>query len=41
MMTLQALYGFAPTVYGKGSAAKTLYDLMARMKKGKILSYLI
>ena len=36
MMAIQALYGFAPIVYGKGSAAKTLYDLMSRMKKENI-----
>ena len=29
----KALYGFAPHVYGKGQAAKKLYDFMARMRK--------
>ena len=33
IMSIQALYGFAPVVYGKGAAAKTLYDLTARMKR--------
>jgi len=33
MMALQALYGFAPTVYGKGDAAKKLFEYMQGMKK--------
>lgn len=33
MMSLQALYGFAPTVYGKGDAAKKLFEYMMRLKK--------
>ena len=33
MMSLQALYGFANTVYGKGDAAKKLFEYMSRMKK--------
>ena len=33
IMSIQAIYGFAPVVYGKGAAAKTLYDLTARMKR--------
>lgn len=33
MMSLQALYGFPPRVYGKGHAAKKLHDFMSRMRK--------
>ena len=30
MMALQAVYGVIPKVYGKGRAAKQLFDFMAR-----------
>jgi hypothetical protein len=30
MMSLQAVYGIIPKVFGKGRAAKQLYDFMAR-----------
>ena len=30
MMGLQSVYGIIPKVYGKGRAAKQLYDFMAR-----------
>lgn len=33
LIDLQALYGFAPVVYGKGFAAKTVYDFMSRIKR--------
>ena len=33
MMSLQALYGFPPRVFGKGQAAKKLFDFMSRMRK--------
>jgi hypothetical protein len=31
-MDLQALYGVIPSVYGKGKAAKQLFDFMTRMR---------
>ena len=33
MITLQALYGFAPMVYGKGDAAQKLFEYMSRIKR--------
>ena len=33
MTGLQAVYGVIPNVYGKGKAAKQLYDIMARMRR--------
>ena len=33
MLALQATYGFASTVYGKGDAAKKLFEYMSGMKK--------
>lgn len=32
LTSLQALYGFAPVVYGKGDAAKKLFDYMSKIK---------
>ncbi|KAG1714266.1 Vacuolar protein sorting-associated protein 33A [Nymphon striatum] len=33
LMTLQALYGVIPNIYGKGKQAKQVYDLMMRMRR--------
>ena len=33
MMALQAVYGVIPKVYGKGRAAKQLFDFMARFAR--------
>jgi hypothetical protein len=33
MMALQAVFGVIPKVYGKGRAAKQLFDFMARLIK--------
>ena len=40
MMGLQSVYGIIPKVYGKGRAAKQLYDFMARYFHQKIFSSL-
>ena len=33
MMTLQSVYGVIPNVYGKGKAAKQVFDFMTRMRR--------
>ena len=32
-MTLQAIYGVIPNVYGKGRAARQVFDFMSRMRR--------
>ncbi|KAG0729931.1 Vacuolar protein sorting-associated protein 33A [Chionoecetes opilio] len=33
LMTLQGVFGLIPNIYGKGTAAKQVYDLMVRMRR--------
>lgn len=33
LINLQALYGFAPKIYGKGDAAKKLFEYMSKIKR--------
>ena len=33
LMTLQAVYGVVPNVFGKGSGAKKLFEFMSRMRR--------
>jgi len=33
LMTIQALYGIIPSIYGKGKCSKHVYDLMIRMRR--------
>ena len=33
MLSLQAVYGTIPNVYGKGKAAKQVFDFMVRMRR--------
>ena len=33
LMTIQGIFGLIPNIYGKGSAAKHVYELMVRMRR--------
>ncbi|XP_054710394.1 vacuolar protein sorting-associated protein 33A-like [Uloborus diversus] len=33
LMTIQAVYGIIPNIYGKGKCAKQVYDLMSRLRR--------
>lgn len=32
-MTIQGVFGLIPNIYGKGAAAKQVYELMVRMRR--------
>ena len=36
MLALQSVYGTIPSVYGKGKAAKQVYEFMVRMRREMI-----
>lgn len=33
LMTIQGVFGLIPNIYGKGAAAKQVYELMVRMRR--------
>ena len=33
LMTVQGIFGLIPNIYGKGAAAKQVYDLMVSMRR--------